>query len=71
MARVSPRLKRILDETKLADDQVFSGPEDDGWYELQAMLRNTWQLRWWVLGHIEDMVVLEPSHLNIQNLKNG
>ncbi len=68
VARVAPGLKLILEETKLAEDQVFSGPDEEGWHELRATVRDTWQLRWWVLSQADRVSVVSPDNLGCKGV---
>ncbi len=56
-ARVSDDLARILSETRLSADQKI----DDG--NLAATVQDTWQLRWWLLGQCEGLIVTAPADL--------
>jgi len=60
-ARVSPGLRSTLVETKLSADQSFSEPDVEGWCEMTATVRNTWQLRWWVLSQTGRLQLLNPN----------
>ncbi|MDQ5910951.1 MAG: hypothetical protein QG599_3048 [Pseudomonadota bacterium] len=51
-----------LSESALAEDQVLE-QQSDGRYRLTAMVRDTLQLRWWLLGFGEQVEVLEPVAL--------
>ena len=60
--RVSPGLGEYLAECKLTTDQVLAKvDEPEGWYRLQARLRDTPQLRWWLLSQGGELVVLDKS----------
>ncbi len=60
-AIVSESLAHILRETPLADDQVLS--EGEAGWQLTATVRNTLQLRWWVLSQGAGIEVLSPEDL--------
>ena len=62
-ARISPYLARILMETPLAVDQIIEGDR------LTATVRDTWQLRWWVLGQGEGIRVDVPKALRCDMAK--
>jgi predicted DNA-binding transcriptional regulator YafY len=54
-----------LDETPLSDDQVVT-VQDDGWVKVEATVRNSPQLQWWVMGFGDKVEVLEPQDLRQQ-----
>lgn len=62
-ARVRGHLPLILEETKLEAKQKLSEPDVEGWRLLTARVRDTWQLRWWVLAQGESIEVLGPKGL--------
>ena len=51
-----------LQETPLADDQVIK-PRSDGKVELRATVKDTLELRWWLLGFGECVEILGPAAL--------
>ena len=63
-----------LTETPLSENQVIK--EEDGKLLLEASVRLTEQLRWWILGFAEDVEVIEPESLrediidNINRMRN-
>lgn len=61
-ARVDEPLANILRETPLAEDQTLGQPRK-GFCALTATVRDTWQLRWWLLSHANQAVVLSPTAL--------
>lgn len=72
VARISPMLARELEETKLSAHQKIR--PDGGWFLIEATVQDTWQLRWWLLAKIGDLVVLEPDDLGaeiLNRLKSG
>ena len=60
-ALVCQYLATVLSETPLDATQVIGRPDKDGWFPLTVKVRNTWQLRWWILSHGSGMVVDEPK----------
>ena len=66
VARVSPMLARELEETKLSVHQKIR-PDGD-WFRIEATVQDTWQLRWWLLAKMGDLVVLEPDNLGTEIL---
>ena len=65
-------LARELEETKLSAHQKIR--PDGGWFLIEATVQDTWQLRWWLLAKIGDLVVLEPDDLGaeiLNRLKSG
>ena len=61
VARISPMLARELEETKSSANQRIK-PDGD-WFRIQAIVQDTWQLKWWLLAKMEDIEVLEPTSL--------
>ena len=61
--RVSARLAMILDETPLGQTQMLGEPDEDGWRSLSVRVRDNWQLRWWLLGQGQRIVVTEPIEI--------
>ena len=51
-----------LQETPLAEDQVLK-PRPDGKVEVQATVKDTLELRWWLLGFGENVEILGPAAL--------
>ena len=51
-----------LDETRLSEDQKFE-PVDNEWVRVTASVKNTQQLRWWLLGFGVYVQVIEPHAL--------
>ena len=64
-ARVRDHLIRVLQETKLEAKQELSEPDAEGWCLLTARLRDTWQLRWWVLAQEKSIEMIRPVGLRI------
>ena len=62
-ARVRGHLIKVLDETKLDANQTLSKPGADGWCQLTAKVRDTWQLKWWVLAQEDNIEVIGPAGL--------
>jgi predicted DNA-binding transcriptional regulator YafY len=60
-ARISPQLYKILRDSPLSDDMRVV--ERDGVLTLSATVRDTWALHSWILGHAENVMVLEPAGL--------
>ena len=68
VARISPMLARELEETKLSAHQKIR-PDGD-WFRIEATVQDTWQLRWWLLAKIDDLVVLEPDQIR-EGMRNS
>lgn len=49
-------------ETPISKDQVVDD-QGDGDMLVKATVKNTWQLRWWLLGFGHHVTVLEPEDL--------
>ena len=64
-ARVDVALAQILRETPLSEDQTL-GQARKGFCALTATVQDTWQLRWWLLSHADQAVVLSPAALRAE-----
>lgn len=62
-AKVNTYLGMILEETPLGKNQKLSQPDKSGWRNLTVSVRNNWQLRWWLLGQGDKIVVQAPAEL--------
>jgi len=62
---VSPGIAKHLSETKLAENQVIT-EETPSKFRLQATVKNTQQLRWWLLGFGSGIEILEPKELRTE-----
>ena len=62
-ARVRGHLPRVLTETKLEAKQTLSAPDAEGWCLLTARVRETWQLKWWVLAQEDSIEVIAPPEI--------
>ncbi len=62
-ARICDQLAAVLEETPLAISQNNSEKNESGYREIKVTIPNSWQLRWWILGEGERIVVLEPLSL--------
>ena len=60
-AQVTQELAGYLTETPLSSDQTMT-PQGE-FVTLDATLRNTWQLRFWILSQGASITVLEPKSL--------
>lgn len=54
-------LARHLSENPLSEDQIIEQVDNEN--RLSATIKNTHQLRWWLLGLGLDVEVLEPAEL--------
>jgi predicted DNA-binding transcriptional regulator YafY len=52
-----------LHETKLAADQIISPSDEAGWVRVSAIVEDTAQLRWWLLGFGSFVEVLSPKQI--------
>lgn len=59
-ARVNRNLGMILGETPLELKQELGAERNDGWRTVSARVRDTWQLRWWILSEGDRMVIDSP-----------
>jgi predicted DNA-binding transcriptional regulator YafY len=62
VAYVSAHLHKTLGDSPLSADMQLV-PEADRGYRLTATVRDTWALKTWILGHAENITVLEPAAL--------
>jgi predicted DNA-binding transcriptional regulator YafY len=60
-ARISPELYKILRDSPLSGDMQVA--EEQGALTLSATVRDTWALHRWILGHAENICVLQPLAL--------
>lgn len=60
-ARITENLARYLKETPLSRKQEIT--IQNGAIFLQAEVKDTWQLHWWILGQSPQMTILEPLDL--------
>lgn len=60
-AWVSEQQGRLIRETPLSSDMQLTAVK--GGYQVQATVKDTWQLQWWILSLGESMVVQEPASL--------
>jgi predicted DNA-binding transcriptional regulator YafY len=60
--KIKDWLKKHLSETPLSPDQSFT-QLDDSTYQLQATVKDTLQLRWWLRSFAVDVEILEPLAL--------
>ncbi|MDM4765244.1 WYL domain-containing protein [Pelomonas sp. SE-A7] len=58
----SASLAAVLDEAPLDESQQLT-PMADGRVLLQVRLKPSWELRWWLLGHIDEIELLAPTEL--------
>jgi len=63
-ATISPELNKILRDSPLSTDMRIE--EKDGTLALTATVRDTWALHSWLLGHAENICVLQPLNLRKQ-----
>jgi predicted DNA-binding transcriptional regulator YafY len=67
VCRIHPDIKgerilpTILRETPISSDMQLV---DHGeWHQLEATVADTWQLRWWLMSHADEVEVVEPKSL--------
>ncbi len=61
--RMIAYLAVVLQETPLDPGQKITGPDNNDSYIVEADVRDTWQLRWWILGQGKGVEVLAPQEL--------
>lgn len=57
-----PGLAALLEETPLGDDQVVE-PTERGARRLKVTVRDSWELRWWLMGRADQIEVISPAWL--------
>jgi predicted DNA-binding transcriptional regulator YafY len=62
VAHVTEALARLIRETPLGPDMTLN-PIADG-FQLRVGVRDTWQLRWWILSMGDDILVQAPESLH-------
>ena len=62
-AKVNAHLGMILEETPLGKNQKLGQPDQDDWRGLTVSVRDNWQLRWWLLGQGNRIVLQAPAEL--------
>ncbi len=60
-ARISPELYKILRDSPLSEDMDVT--DNEGVLTLSATVRDTWALHSWILGHAQNICVLQPFAL--------
>nr|WP_237684501.1 WYL domain-containing protein [Pelovirga terrestris] len=60
--RMKEDVARHLFESPLSKDQKIK-PDQEGWVQITATVKNTQQLRWWLLGFGDKVEVLAPEGL--------
>lgn len=67
--RIKPtsRLGNILAESPLSDDQRLS--EHEGVTYVEASVPDTWQLKWWLMQHANEITVEKPASLKKEIIK--
>lgn len=63
-ARVSIGLARLLAETPLAASQQLREAGEE--YDLLVHLKDSWALRWWILGQGAQIEVIRPDYLRME-----
>ncbi len=54
-------LHKYLNESPLSDNQTFKATEYDDWYQFNATVLDTHELRWWILSQGDSIEVLSPK----------
>lgn len=57
--RCGPELAGVLEETPLGEGQSIREISGDA-FELRVQLLPSWELRWWLLAHIDEIEVVAP-----------
>jgi len=60
--QISPELQKTLHDSPLSDDMTIT-TDKDGTLSMTATVRDTWALHTWILGHAENLCVLQPVAL--------
>lgn len=61
-AWVHESLMRHLKETPLTNSMSVTDEEDE-WFHIETEIKNSWQLRWWILSQGSCIIVQEPIAL--------
>ena len=69
VALFQSKIAEHLHETPLSYDQVIR-PDTDGWSEVKATVMDTQQLRWWLQGFGDKVVVISPISLRQDMIKS-
>jgi predicted DNA-binding transcriptional regulator YafY len=62
VAKVNKSIAKHLSESRLSDTQRLEATDNE-MYLLEATVKNTQQLRWWILGFGDGIEVIEPLEL--------
>ncbi len=62
-AQIDESLATRLKETPLSDNQTIIAIAQNGCYQLEASVFDTWQLTWWILAQGNSLVVQTPHEL--------
>jgi predicted DNA-binding transcriptional regulator YafY len=54
-----------IGEGRLSEDQKVSATKDPGWVRIEATVRDTEQLRWWLHAYADNIEVLAPKALRV------
>ncbi len=52
-----------IEENRLSADQTIAPTEDPDWMLVKAMVNDTEQLRWWLFGYADRLIVISPASL--------
>lgn len=59
-AKVTNEIAWLLSETPISEDQQLTPAEEEGWYWLNASVKDDKQTLWWIQGYGSAIDVLEP-----------
>ncbi len=70
-AKVNAHLGMILEETPLGKNQRLGLPDSEGKRELEVMVRDNWQLMWWLQAQGRRIIVFAPTKLREAMVRNA
>jgi len=63
VANISTDITVRLEESPLNETQIIRQTADTAWSRLEVDIDLNWELRWWILSHGDQIIVLAPSDL--------
>jgi predicted DNA-binding transcriptional regulator YafY len=63
VANISADITVRLEESPLNETQIIKPTSDAAWSRLEVDIDMNWELRWWILSHGDQIIVVAPSDL--------